>query len=85
MDTNHNWIAAAVKDGSPDSMCDPVAVYLWSLHWSVMTITSIGYGDFTPQRKEEYIIGIVCMLLGGFMWAYIIGNLCATMGSQAVE
>jgi hypothetical protein len=81
MDMNYNWIVSAQKDGSPDNMCDPFAVYLWSLHYSVMTITSIGYGDFTPQRMEEYMVGIICMLLGGIMWAYIIGNLCATMGA----
>ena len=69
MDMNHNWILTAHKSPSPDNMCEPFAVYIWSLHWSVMTITSIGYGDFSPQRKSEYVVCIVCMFLGGIMWA----------------
>ena len=81
MDMNHNWILTAHKSPSPDNMCEPFAVYIWSLHWSIMTITSIGYGDFSPQRKAEYVVCIICMFLGGIMWAYVIGNVCATMGA----
>ena len=81
MDANHNWIVTAYKAPSPDNMCEPFAVYIWSLHWSVMTITSIGYGDFSPQRKSEYVVCIICMFLGGILWAYVIGGVCATMGA----
>ena len=28
-------------------------VYIASLHYSIMTITSIGYGDISPQQSEE--------------------------------
>ena len=39
-----NWIVELTlnKMNSPDNACQPSTVYLWSLHWSVMSITSIG-------------------------------------------
>merc|ERR1719160_1148872 len=64
MDNNHNWIVTAQKDESPDNICDPFVVYMWSLHWSVMTITSIGYGDYSPQRSVEYFVCILFMYIG---------------------
>jgi hypothetical protein len=81
MDANWNWIAASYKAPSPDNMCDPWIVYIWALHFSVKTITSIGYGDISPQRQSEYVVCIFCMFWGGILWAYTIGNICATLGS----
>jgi hypothetical protein len=42
--------------GAPEGdACDVFNVYIISLHWSVMTITSIGYGDISPTCLEEYV------------------------------
>jgi len=66
---------------SPDDACDPWHVYMASLHWSVMTITSIGYGDIVPARNVEYVTCIVCMLFGGILWAFIIGSTCSLIAN----
>jgi len=66
---------------SPDDPCDPWHVYMASLHWSVMTITSIGYGDIVPVRDAEYVTCIFCMLFGGILWAYIIGSTCSLIAN----
>ena len=58
----------------PDNACDPATVYVWALHWSVMSITSIGYGDISPTHDVEYVVCSVCMLGGGILWAYLIGS-----------
>ena len=47
-----------------------------------MSLTSIGYGDITPQRMEEFIVCAICMLIGGFCWAYAIGNVSASLGAN---
>jgi len=52
------------------------AFSLAAVHWSVMTITSIGYGDITPVNKSEYGLCAGMMFLSGFAWAIIIGELC---------
>lgn len=55
--------------------------YLNALYWSVMTVSTIGYGDLTPTTQFETMYAIVAMLLGGFMFGYVIGavgNIIAT-------
>mmetsp|Transcript_38396 Transcript_38396/g.123462 ORF Transcript_38396/g.123462 Transcript_38396/m.123462 type:complete len:713 (+) Transcript_38396:121-2259(+) len=78
-----SWVTTLFLGGkhSPDNPCVPWHVYIASLHWSVMTITSIGYGDIVPVRNEEYIVCIGCMLLGGVLWAYIIGSTCGIISN----
>jgi len=55
----------------------PAELYAVCLHWSVLTLTGIGYGDVVPVNMTEYLGCIALMLLGGTLWAYIIGALCA--------
>jgi len=50
--------------------------YTASLHWSIMTITSIGYGDIVPSNPIEYAWCSMFMLLAGVSWAMIIGEIC---------
>ena len=40
----YNWIIDLTfsKPNSPDNACQAITLYLWSLHWSVVSITSIG-------------------------------------------
>jgi len=78
-----SWITTLYIGGknSPDSPCVDWHVYIAALHWSVMTITSIGYGDIVPVREVEYIVGICCMLLGGVIWSYIIGCTCSILSN----
>lgn len=52
-------------------------MYAASLHWAVMTLTSIGYGDIVPTNHEEYWVGVALMVASGIMWARVIGELCA--------
>lgn len=73
--TTYSW--------GPDSPCQSFDVYLAALHFSVMTITSIGYGDITPTRKEENIVCILCQLFGGLTWAYVIGSICGIIANSS--
>ena len=80
-----SWVSTVFSDGGkgpPDNPCNPAHVYAASLHWSVMTITSIGYGDIVPMRFEEYIVCIIGMLMGGVTWAYIIGEFCGVVANM---
>lgn len=75
-----SWITG--KSWAPDNPCKPIDVYVASLHFAVMTITSIGYGDITPGRRGEYAIGILCQLVGGLTWAYVIGSICGIIANS---
>lgn len=78
-----SWLVLVFSGGKPgsDDPCNPFHVYAISLHWAVMTITSIGYGDIFPVRNEEYWACLLCMLLGGILWSSIIGGTCAIIAN----
>eukprot|EP00746_Dinoflagellata_sp_MGD_P074419 gnl/MRDRNA2_/MRDRNA2_30062_c0_seq1.p1 gnl/MRDRNA2_/MRDRNA2_30062_c0~~gnl/MRDRNA2_/MRDRNA2_30062_c0_seq1.p1 ORF type:complete len:612 (+),score=111.21 gnl/MRDRNA2_/MRDRNA2_30062_c0_seq1:189-2024(+) len=68
-------------DGHRDSPCNPWHLYASSLHFSIMTISSIGHGDITPTRVEEYYLCCLCMLTGAITWAYTIGTMSGAIWS----
>ncbi|CEL92732.1 unnamed protein product [Vitrella brassicaformis CCMP3155] len=68
------WLVALLEDKPEPHIAAAWQIYLVSLYWSFMTLTSIGYGDIVPFTYIEYGVCVVCMLIGGMIWAYIIGN-----------
>lgn len=40
-------------------------LYIVSLYWSVMTATTIGYGDIVLTTDIERLMSTMCMLIGG--------------------
>jgi len=77
----YSWVTAlaASKGRSYSHNFD---VYLASLHFAVMTLTTVGYGDVSPQTPAEYVVCIALMLFSGIMWAYILGSLTAILSSM---
>lgn len=51
--------------------------YIYSLYWTVTTMTTIGYGDITPKRDIEYIAATLIMIVGASTYAFIIGNIAS--------
>lgn len=45
-----------------------------ALYWSVMTMTTVGYGDVHAQNAGERGYAIFCMMLGALAFAYLLGN-----------
>jgi potassium voltage-gated channel Eag-related subfamily H protein 7 len=60
------------------SCVDAWSMYAYSLYFSVMTITSVGYGDITatPFNPTEQVIASAIMLGSGMLWGYLIGTFC---------
>jgi potassium voltage-gated channel Eag-related subfamily H protein 7 len=54
---------------------EPHAMYTACMHFSMMTITSIGYGDIVPTNTTEYGVCCVLMLGSGVTWAMVISKL----------
>ncbi len=51
--------------------------YIVALYWSVTTLTTVGYGDITPDvtKVTQTIYTMVVMFLGVGFYGYIIGNI----------
>ena len=58
--------------------------YLASLYWAFTTMTTVGYGDITPQNSDEYIFASFMMIIGATVFGYVVGNVSRMMGSLNV-
>jgi len=74
------WIYGKGLDESP-----PFHVFTVAFYFAVMTITTVGYGDVTPTNQSEFLVCTVIMIIGGFLWAYIIGGICTVVGSMDTD
>ena len=57
-------------------------VYLDACYWVLVTMSTVGYGDITPRSSFERIFACNVILLGAFVWAYIIGSFSSTLNSM---
>ena len=57
--------------------CTTGQLYLAALYWSVMTITTIGYGDITPVNTGEMAFMLVGMILGAAVFLFVVGTCCS--------
>lgn len=83
-DSTQNWLKYTsfntyVEDGlltegqDPRGVVKPLEIYVAALYWSSMTMSTIGYGDIVPSTLIERIFVSICMLVGAFIYGYIIG------------
>jgi hypothetical protein len=62
--------------------------YLYSLYWAITTMITVGYGDITPQNKDEVLLCMGSMLLGCAMFGYAlnkIGNIFERINAEERE
>ena len=53
-----------------------------SIYWTIVTITTVGYGDMTPQTVLGQLISTVAMLLGYSIIAIPTGIITAELASE---
>ncbi len=51
-------------------------IYLRALYWTVTTVGTVGYGDYSPSKDNnvQIIYTIVIEIVGVSMYGYIVGN-----------
>lgn len=85
------WFAIFFYSGLPNNSWGTIAnikdlvwqdQYIRSLYWAITTLTTIGFGDITPQNNLEYIFTMLVMLFGASLFAYSIGVVSSLISSM---
>ena len=71
-----SWVASEGLESAPAR-----TQYIRSLYWGIVTTTTVGYGDITPNRDVEYVFTMITILLGASMYAFIIGNIASLISN----
>ena len=80
------WFFIGYADGFPSDSWMVIAgvaeatvfdQYIRSLYWTITTMTTVGYGDISPGRSVEYIVGMIVMGIGASTYAFIIGSVAS--------
>jgi len=70
--------------GAPElhSCCSPPSnLYIASIYWSIVTITSVGYGDISASNSSERIVATTLILLGAMTWGLVIATFCGVIAT----
>lgn len=78
----NTWIGEAVQDFEHRSIW---LGYTYSIYWSIVTLTTVGYGDLHAVNKGEKIFNMIYMLFNIGLTAYIIGNMTNLIVHAAVR
>lgn len=68
----NTWLGSVLPNFEDESLWTR---YVVSMYWSIVTLTTVGYGDIHPVNRGEMIYDIFYMLLNLALTAYIIGNM----------
>ena len=75
-----HWIACGwMAMGMMDSNLAPMDNYVRALYWCITTLTTIGYGDITPETNLQMLYTMLVQLIGAAAYGYIIGNLASLL------
>jgi hypothetical protein len=74
------WV---VKHDHIDSLTPEL--YLACLYWSLTTMTTVGYGDLSAHNSIEHLVTTCWMIIGVFIFSFMIGSLTSIINSYDSE
>ncbi|KAI5556371.1 hypothetical protein BDE02_18G029900 [Populus trichocarpa] len=80
--SGNTWIGVQVKDFKHRSIW---LGYTYSIYWSIVTLSTVGYGDLHAVNTGEKIFNMFYMLFNIGLTAYIIGNMTNLIVHAAVR
>ncbi len=73
------WIALTYDESLLE---DTTTTYIKALYWSITTLTTVGYGDITPETNLQIIYTMIVQILGVGIYGYIIGNVANVLSKK---
>jgi len=67
----NSWVVSAGVNFELEDASD-VSKYVTSVYFAMTVLTTVGFGDITPQTVAEMIVTIVFMAIGIFYFGYIV-------------
>ncbi|KAL5558301.1 hypothetical protein UlMin_034512 [Ulmus minor] len=80
--TNETWIGSIVPDFEHRSIW---LGYTYSMYWSIVTLTTVGYGDLHAVNTGEKVFNMFYMLFNIGLTSYLIGNMTNLIVHNAVR
>ncbi|TKY68529.1 Potassium channel KAT1 [Spatholobus suberectus] len=71
-DAKRTWIGSVYPNFKELSLCER---YVTAMYWSIVTLTTTGYGDLHAENTREMLFDIFYMLFNLGLTSYIIGNM----------
>jgi hypothetical protein len=59
--------------------------YVTAFYFSLVTVTTVGYGDVLPDTYEEKMFVVFAIMLGAFLYAFIIGDFSTLIANMSQE
>uniref|UniRef100_A0A9I9CHG2 Cyclic nucleotide-binding domain-containing protein n=1 Tax=Cucumis melo TaxID=3656 RepID=A0A9I9CHG2_CUCME len=81
-DSENTWIGIEVEDFQSRSIW---LGYTYSIYWSIVTLTTVGYGDLHAVNLGEKIFSICYMLCNIGLTSYLIGNMTNLIVHAAIR
>lgn len=82
---NRNWMLKSYGSLNGATVQGYWGRYVDATYWTVVTLSSVGYGDILPTSRTERVFGIIVIIFGTFLYAYIVGsftNMLSNMGQD---
>lgn len=92
-----HWLGcfmAWVSDGCIES-CDEglisknvhfyITQYVASVYWAMTTMSTVGYGDITPDSNWQRVYSMVAMIIGGTFYGFVVGHITTLMTTRGLR
>jgi hypothetical protein len=64
------------------SQIDLFTRYWTAYYWAITAISTVGFGDISPQTNTERIFSVIIEIFGCLLFAVLIGSLGSMMVGQ---
>lgn len=56
--------------------------YVAAMYWAMTTLSTVGYGDITPETDTERLYAMFAMVVGGAFYGFIVGSISSIVADM---